>query len=362
MRYGYWLPVFGGWLRNVENEGMHATWPYVSRLARRSEEIGYDLTLIAELNLNDIKGVEAPSLDAWSTAAALAAVTHRLELMVAVRPTFHNPALLAKQAANIDHISNGRVSLNVVSSWWAEEAKKYGVQFDQHDDRYARTSEWLDVVDQAWKQDHVSYHGKYYRVDDLVLQPKPISFPRPVIYAGGESEAAKNLISQKCDAYVMHGGPPKRLREKIQDLSARREKWGLPPMQFGVAAYAIVRDSEEEAQRELRRITDVRQNAAGYGNYQQWLANTQLEQRLSLEDYSVSNRGLRSGLVGTPEQVAERVAEFEEAGVDLLLLQFSPQLEEMERFAAQVIQPAARFGPKLVDEFASREVRRAANC
>jgi dimethylsulfone monooxygenase len=79
MRFGYWLPVFGGWLRNVEHERMEATWDYVRRLAQRSEEIGFDLTLIAELNLNDIKGIQAPSLDAWSTAAALAAVTHRLE-------------------------------------------------------------------------------------------------------------------------------------------------------------------------------------------------------------------------------------------------------------------------------------------
>ncbi len=165
MRYGYWMPVFGGWLRNVEDEQMETSWDYVSRLARRSEQIGYDLTLIAELNLNDIKGVDAPSLDAWSTSAALAAVTESLELMIAVRPTFHLPALLAKQAANIDNISDGRVSLNVVSSWWAEEAKKYGVQFDQHDDRYARTSEWLDVVDAAWKKDHFSYSGKYYSVD-----------------------------------------------------------------------------------------------------------------------------------------------------------------------------------------------------
>src|ERR687892_2416583 len=117
MRYGYWLPVFGGWLRNVEDEGMEASWNYVSRLARRSEEIGYDLTLIAELNLNDIKGVQAPSLDAWSTAASLAAVTSTLELMVAVRPTFHEPALLAKQAANIDHISGGGGWLNAVVSW-----------------------------------------------------------------------------------------------------------------------------------------------------------------------------------------------------------------------------------------------------
>jgi FMNH2-dependent dimethyl sulfone monooxygenase len=338
VRYGYWLPVFGGWLRNVDDEGMEASWDYVKRLARRSEEIGYGITLVAELNLNDIKGVGAPSLDAWSTAAALAAVTERLELMVAVRPTFHNPALLAKQAANIDHIGGGgRLSLNVVSSWWASEAAMYGVHFEQHDDRYARTAEWLEVLDRAWKEDHFSYAGKFYKVSDNVLRPKPVTKPRPVIYAGGESEAAKELIAAKCDAYVMHGDPPERVREKVADMSARRERLNLPPMIFGVAGYTIVRDSEEEARKELARITDVRQSAAGYNNYQQWLAGTQLEQRVSLEDYSVSNRGLRSGLTGTPEQVAARVEEFEDAGAQLLLLQCSPQLEEMERFAAQVI-------------------------
>src|ERR1700688_3237039 len=131
MRYGYWMPVFGGWLRNIEDEQMGATWSYVKELTQRSEALGYDLTLIAELNLNDIKGPQALSLDAWSTAAALAAVTEKIELMVAVRPTFHLPALLAKQAANIDHISGGRLTLNVVSSWWADEAKKYGVGFEQ---------------------------------------------------------------------------------------------------------------------------------------------------------------------------------------------------------------------------------------
>jgi len=337
MRFGYWMPVFGGWLRNVENEGMEATWPYVKKLAQRSEQIGFDLSLVAELNLNDIKGPQAPSLDAWSTAAALAAVTERIEIMVAVRPTFHLPALLAKQTANIDRISGGRLTLNVVSSWWADEARKYGVGFEQHDDRYARTSEWLDVLDGVWKQDHFSFSGKYYRVEDNILEPKPISQPRPLIYAGGESPAAKELIAEKCDAYLMHGDPPEKVGEKIADLRVRREKHKLPPMKFGVAGYAVVRETEREAQDELRRITDVQQSAAGYANYQQWLAGTQLEQRVSLEDYSVSNRGLRSGLVGTGEQVAERIAAFEAVGVDPVLLQFSPQLEEMERFSGSVI-------------------------
>jgi FMNH2-dependent dimethyl sulfone monooxygenase len=339
MRYGYWLPVFGGWLRNVDDENMAATWGYSKKLAQRSEQIGYDLTLVAELNLNDIKGESAPSLDAWSTAAALTAVTNKLEYMVAVRPTFHSPALLAKQAANIDHIGGGgRLSLNVVSSWWKDEATKYGVHFEQHDDRYARTAEWLEIVDNLWKRDGYSVHGRYYRVEDSTLQPKPLSKPRPVIYAGGESETAKNLIAKQCDAYVMHGDPPERIAEKVKDMAARRERFGLPPMQYGVAAYAIVRNTEAEARAELARITDVKQSAAGYHNYQQWLAGTQLEQRVSLEDYSVSNRGLRAGLVGTPQQVLDRVKAFEAAGVNLLLLQCSPQLEEMERFSEAVIR------------------------
>ncbi len=333
------MPVFGGWLRNVDDEQMEASWSYVKKLAQRSEQIGFDLSLIAELNLNDIKGEDAPSLDAWSTAAALTAVTDRLEMMVAVRPTFHNPALLAKQAANIDHIGGGgRLSLNVVSSWWRDEAEKFGVSFEQHDRRYDRTSEWLDVVDMLWTRDGGDYQGDFYQVKNSVMQPKPISQPRPVIYAGGESEAAKDLIARKCDAYVMHGDPPSRVAEKIADMRRRRESLGLPPMIYGVAGYTVVRDSEAEAHAEVARITDVQQSASGYKNYQQWLAGTQLEQQVSLQDYSVSNRGLRSGLVGTPIQVADQVGAFSEAGVDLLLLQCSPQLEEMERFGEDVIQ------------------------
>ena len=341
MKYGYWMPVFGGWLRNVDDEQMSADWSYVKRLAQRSEELGYDLTLIAELNLNDIKGPQAPSLDAWSTAAALAAVTERIELMVAVRPTFHAPALLAKQAANIDRISGGRLTLNVVSSWWEDEAKKYGVHFEQHDYRYARTAEWLHVVDNLWKQDHFTFQGKYYQVTDSMLQPKPLSRPRPFIYAGGESEVAKNLIAAQCDGYVMHGDEPAAIGRRIQDLQQRRNKLGLPPMKFGVAAYSIVRDTEQQVQQEIARITNVQNSAAGYGNYQQWLAGTQLENQVSLQDYSVSNRGLRAGLTGTPAQVAERVAAFEAVGVDFLLMQCSPQLEEMERFSEAVIRVLA---------------------
>ena len=337
MRVGYWFPVFGGWLRNVADEGMDTGWAYARRLAGRSEALGFDLTLIAELFLNDIKGVDAPALDAWTTAAALAAVTERLELMVAVRPNFHNPAIFAKQAACLDQISGGRLALNVVSSWWADEARRYGVCFDAHDDRYARTDEWLTIVDGAWRAPGFSFTGRHYAVEELVVAPGPARAPRPTIYAGGESEAAKRLIAARCDAYVMHGDPPARVAPKIADMRARRLALGLPPLQYGLAAYVIVRDREEDARRELARITDVAAGSPGYRNYAEWIAHTELEQRVSLEDYSVSNRGLRAGPIGTLAQVAERIRGLAAVGVDLFLLQCSPQLEEMERIGEQVL-------------------------
>src|SRR5439155_15992503 len=124
-------------------------------------------------------------------------------------------------------------------------------------------------------------------VENAILEPKPTARPRPRIYAGGESEAAKDLIARSCDAYVMHGDPPERITAKIADLSARRGAWGLPPLGFGAAGYVVCRDSEAEAQREVERITTLRPGAKGFANFDQWVAGTQLERRLKLEDYSV---------------------------------------------------------------------------
>jgi FMNH2-dependent dimethyl sulfone monooxygenase len=136
----------------------------------------------------------------------------------------------------------------------------------------------------------------------------------------------------------MHGDPPERIRAKIADMRERRERFGLPPMQYGMAGFTIVRDTEREARAELARITNVKSSAAGYDNYQQWLSGTKLEGQMSIDEYSVTNRGLRPGFVGTSEQISQRIEQFADAGLDLLLLQCSPQLEEMERFASEVIR------------------------
>ena len=329
------MPVFGGWLRNIRDEQMSTDWSYVKALAIESEQAGFDLTLIAELNLNDIKGHRAPSLDAWTLAPAVAAVTERLELMVAVRPNYHSPSLTAKALSTLDTIAPGRTSLNVVSSWWKDEATQYGAPFDVHDARYDRTEEWLTILNRLMVEDTVTHHGERYDLDGCVMEPKPAT--PPTVYMGGESPKAKDVISRHGSAYVMHGDAPDVIAGKIADMSSRTDK----QFAYGVSGYVIVRDTEAEAQAELARILDVQADPAAYASYQDFVAGSQLESQVSLEEYSVSNRGLRAGLVGTPAQVRARIKEYEAAGVDLMLLQFSPQREEMARFGRDVISAYA---------------------
>lgn len=337
MRYGFWLPIFGGWLRNVEDEGMPPTFDYAKNVIQSAETLGYDTTLIAELYLNDIKGTDVDALEAWSTAAALAAVTEKIEIMTAVRPIYHNPAVTAKMAANIDRISNGRFTLNMVSGWWQEEAKQYGGEFTEHDERYDRTAEFLEILKGLWEEETFSYNGKFYQIENTQLAPKPVQRPNPILYAGGESEKGKQVITSLCDAYILHGHTVDEAKVKIADMKERREKAGKGPFKsIGMAAYVICRDTEEEAQEELARITDVK-DTSGYAGFKDFTSKSQLEQQIQLQDYSVSNRGLRPNLVGTAEQIAKQILEFEEAGVELLLLQCSPQLEELERFSKEVM-------------------------
>ncbi|TRZ38225.1 LLM class flavin-dependent oxidoreductase [Niallia circulans] len=337
MKFGFWLPIFGGWLRNVDDENMPPTFDYAKKVIQSAENWGYDTTLIAELYLNDIKGPETDSIEAWSTAAALAAVTEKIEIMTAIRPGFHNPAVAAKMAANIDQISNGRFTLNVVSAWWEEEARQYGGIFTEHDERYERTEEFLAILKGLWTEETFSFKGKFYDIKDAKLAPKPVQKPNPILYAGGESPKGKAVIAENCDAYVMHGGTVDEISVKIKDMQTKRAEFGKEPFSsFGMAAYVICRETEEAAAQELARITDVKESSA-YAGFDDFVNKSQLEQQIKLQDYSVSNRGLRPGLIGTPEQIAKKILEYEDAGINLLLLQFSPQLEEMKKFSEQVM-------------------------
>ena len=269
MRFGYWMPVFGGWLRNVEDEGMPVAWPYLRDLAVDSERHGFDLSLVAELNLNDIKGHRAPAADAWTLGAALAAVTQRLELMLAVRPNYHAPSLTAKALSTLDLIAPGRISLNVVSSWWADEATQYGMPFDVHDARYQRTEEWLTVLRRLLTEPTVDHHGALY---DLRGRDPRAQAEQGRRRLHGRRVAAGAGRDRRPRRRVRDARRPARghRRPGPADLRAPAAA-GRPPLRFGVSGYVIVRDTEAEAQAELDRVLDVRSSPEAYASYQDFV-------------------------------------------------------------------------------------------
>ena len=255
--------------------------------------------------------------------------------MTAVRPGFHLPAVLAKTVSTLDSIAPGRVALNVVAAWWAEEARQFGGVFPAHDARYAQASEFVAVLNGLWQHTPFSFAGDHYEFNGTIVEPKPSS--PPIIFAGGESDAGREAIAGFADAYVMHGGTLDEVRANVTDMNARSERLhGRPIAEFGMPAYVIVRDTEAEAQRELERITTVDPHSPGYASFEQFRQNSNLSLELSRREYSVGTRGLRPNLVGTAEQVAERIHAYADAGISLLLIQASPLDEELDRIAEQV--------------------------
>ncbi|GAB2711421.1 FMNH2-dependent dimethyl sulfone monooxygenase [Microbacterium marinum] len=333
---GYWTPVYGGFLRNVtDEEGMAATWQSIRDISVTADRLGFHTTLVPELYLNDRKGLEAPSLEAWSLSSAILAVTDQLRVMTAVRPGFHLPAVLAKTVSTLDSIAPGRIALNVVAAWWAEEAKQFGGRFTTHDARYVQAEEFVQVLRGLWERTPFDYDGDYYQLEGTIVEPKPSS--SPVIFAGGESEAGKESIARFSDAYVMHGGTLDEVRANVADINERSQRiHGRGIREIGMPAYVIVRDTEAEAQRELERVTTVDPNSPGYASFEEFQRNSKLSLELTKREYSVGTRGLRPNLVGTAEQVAERIHQYADAGITLLLIQSSPLKEELERIAEQV--------------------------
>lgn len=335
MKFAYWSPVFGSWLRNVDDDSTKCSWDYIKELALEAEDLGYALTLVPELYLNDIKGHKAPCLDAWAVATALAACTKKIEILAALRPQYHQVALTAKELSTLAQISNYRFSVNLVSAWWEEEARQYGIKFDAHDERYEFLSEYAAVLKGFWSKSPFSHKGKIYEFKDSFNEPKPAK--APFIYAGGESEKGRAAITEFADFYLMHGGTPQEIADKIADMKERKKRAGLGEFKgFGMAAYVILRDTEEEAKREFERIINIKDESAYKNSYDDFTGNSNLDVEISKEEYSVSNRGLRPRLIGTAEQIAAKVKEYEKAGLNLIIIQCANMKEELRDIATKL--------------------------
>lgn len=331
MRLGFWPQVYGNWIISNQPEWCDASFESAKRATLEAERLGFDTLLLAEHFMNPA-GPELDQLDAWTTASALAAVTERIEIITAVKPGFRAPGVIAKMASNIDHISGGRFAINLVSAWWMTEFEMLGAPVLSHDDRYARSEEFLRVILGSWTEDQFSWSGTYYDVQSATLSPKPVQHPHPPIYVGGESDAGRQLGAKMADVFLINGRPIAEIQEIIQHVQALAAGYGRQ-LRFGTSAFVICRDTEVEAQAEFDRLVALR-------HYQHSGYDKDVVMLRSVPKGTPvlgTNGGTTAGLVGTPEQIAQRMHEFEAVGVETFLLQFCPLIDEMQRFGEQVM-------------------------
>jgi alkanesulfonate monooxygenase len=326
-----------------------ASWERIRGQVLLAEELGYDSTLIAQLFISPF-GEEYDQAEAWSLAAALAALTNRIEIIAAVKPYAYPPAVLAKMALQIEEISQGRFAINLVNGWFATEARRLGLSFHDHDERYEYGREWITIVRELLAGRCSTFEGRWFKTDGY--QPRPASRwrTRPRIYSGGESLPARALAADTCDAWFINGQPIERIAELVDDVRARPRVG--EPVEFGMAAFVIARETDAEAADALARAWEIDERDKAE---QEWITgqvdpNVEMFKTFQRFPHIGTNGGTAAGLVGGYDTVAERINAFHDVGIELFMLQFQPFEAEMRRFAEHVIprvrqHHAPRFAP-----------------
>jgi alkanesulfonate monooxygenase len=335
-RFGIWALVHGSRAAYGDpDEPYDASWARNRALVLEAERLGYDTVLLAQHTMNP-RDDNLDELEPWTSAAALAALTRRIELIAAIKPLLYHPVVLAKMALQIDHISSGRFALNLVNAWNKTEIEHAGISFPEHDARYAYGREWLSIVSALMRGERVRHDGHHFQVQDYVLRPAATHRPHPPIYVGGESEPARALVAEAGDYWLINGRPLAELEPLIADLRARPR--AAAPLRFGLSAFVVARPTAAEAHAHLERLFQL---SAGDVNRAARPRNVDTEvamhKALAHIPHVGTNGGTAAGLVGSYEEVAERIRAFSAAGIDTFLLQFQPFEADMRRFAEHVL-------------------------
>jgi alkanesulfonate monooxygenase len=345
-RFGIWAVVHGSrGAYQDPDEPYDASWERNRDLILAAEELGFESTLIAQHTINPhIEDFD--QLEAWSAAAAIAALTSRIEIIAAIKPYLYHPVVLAKMALGIENISRGRFALNLVNAWNRPELEKAGIGFAEHDERYGYGREWISVVSRLMEGEKLTYKGRHFEVRDYALRPTSLYRQRPTIYVGGESEPARSLVADHGDVWFINGQPIEDVAKLIADVSARSRS-GAPPLRFGLSAFVVARETSEAAWAEHERLLALAAKDAPMKAIQRQNTDPKvvMMQTMQKTPRVGTNGGTAAGLVGSYDQVAARIREFHAAGIELFMLQFQPFEAEMRRFALEVIprvRPAAR--------------------
>ncbi len=329
--------ISGGFLRSTIEQELRNDIDYNIELAKLADQLGVHGMLFPIRYVGRIGGNNGADgqLDPLTTVTAVATQTSRLHLLAAVLPGFIHPVTLAKIGATIDVISKGRFHINLVSGWFKAEQEAFGIEWIDHRERYRRSDEYLQVVKGLWTQDAFTFKGDFYQIENGTLNPKPVQQPYPAIYQGGNSAQSQQVAASNSDVYFMNGAPIEELVpqiEAVKKLAAEENR----TLQYAVVAYVIARPTEEEAIAEYEAILASADEQA----IAQFKASKETQgmwkNAKTVSDFVANNEGFRTGLIGSYEQVAEKLRALQDIGIDQVLLAFRKPLEELPQFFEQV--------------------------
>lgn len=346
---------------------------YLQQVATAADNLGYEGVLIPTGRSCE---------DPWVVASALLSVTQRLKFLVAVRPGLHQPALAARMAATFDRLSGGRLLVNLVTGGSEEELAGDGL-FLNHAQRYEESAEfiriWREILMRSHTGESYDYDGQYLSVKGARLLYPPLQKPYPPVFFGGSSEAAHDLAAEQVDTYLTWGEPPAAVAQKLADVRQRAQQRGRG-LRYGIRLHVIVRETEEAAWRaadelighvseetvEVAHAAFARMDSVGQ---QRMAALHQGRKGKSRKDLEISPNlwagvglvrgGAGTALVGSAEQVAERIKEYAALGIEDFVFSGYPHLEESYRFAELVfplLPPSLHAGIQGKNDFSIGEV------
>jgi alkanesulfonate monooxygenase len=329
-----------------------ATFDYFKQVAVAADSLGYEGVLLPTGRSCE---------DSWVLAASLIDATRRLKFLVALRPGLVQPSQSARMAATLDRLSGGRLLVNLVTGGDPEELEGDGL-FVPHRERYVLSREFLTIWRELLARSHdgeaLDFEGTQLRVKGGKVLYPPVSRPTPPVYFGGSSEEAHELAAEQVDTYLTWGEPPAAVAAKVADMRQRAARHGRT-LKFGIRLHVIVRETEDEAWRAAAELVQYLDPATIAAAQKKFAAMDSVGQRRMAElhggHYNPDNvreglevspnlwagvglvrGGAGTALVGSPQQVADRIQEYADLGLDHFILSGYPHLEEAHRFAELV--------------------------
>lgn len=327
MKFGIWLPVYGGWLRADGFDTQPSTEECIE-LAVRAERSGFDVLYVSENFLNCIHGPEHDVIDAWTLLAAVARETRRIELVGALKPSFRPSLVSSQMTATVDRLSGGRLNINIVCGWWDEEFERAGIPWLQHDEKYEFSDRYLNELEQYWKG----------ASDDGIVPRRYLagSRRRPPIWVSGHSAAALSFADLHADCLFLNGMSVTEMNAFTASYRRKFSDRKMPAVAMN--AFVIMAETDRAAfERRDWMLSKARPDLLALYRNATTRAGAKSWENLTDEQLIDANGGFASAVIGSPRTVLARLAQFEAAGVDLLICQFPNTTSDVDYFAKSIV-------------------------